>query len=242
MRTTPVLNAPRPGASPRPEPRPAWTPARVGLLSLSLAAVVGAALMAVTAGGVHIIDGQHREGDYLTSNSVDVHSAGHAVSVEEIHLNALKGDWLLGTARVRATSAEGSPVFIGVAATDDVADYLAGVGHSTMTEIDDTAYDERPGGAPDEAPADLDIWIAQASGPGTQDLTWDPENGDWTVVVMNQDGSAGVNAAADVGVTAPIVARVVQWLLLTSLVLGALGAVGLRFLQVSARRRASGAR
>ena len=240
MRSTPVQTAPRPSAPTVRTPASAWTPARVGLLSLSLATAAGSVLMAAAAVGVHTVDSKHREGGYLTTDSVHVHSAGHAVTVEEIDLNGLSGDWLLGNARLRATAADDASVFIGVAPTDEVADYLAGVAHSTVTELDATAYDEHPGGAPGEAPAEHDIWIAQASGPGAQDVTWEPEDGDWTVVVMNADGSAGVDVTADVGVTAPILSRIVHWLVAASVVAGALGALGLRFLQVSVRRRRSG--
>jgi hypothetical protein len=240
MRSTPVQTAPRPSAPTVQTPSSAWTPAQVGLLSLSLATVAGSVLMAAAAIGLHAADNNHRDGGYLSTDPVRVHSAGHAVTVEEIDLDALSGDWLLGTARLRATAADDSSVFIGVAPSDEVADYLAGVAHSTVTELDDTEYDVHPGGAPGEAPADSDIWIAQASGPGAQDVTWEPEDGDWTIVVMNQDGSAGVDVTADVGVTAPIVSRIVHGLVAASVVAAALGALGLRFLQVSVRRRRPG--
>ena len=75
---------------------------------------------------MHLVDDHARHGGYITSDKVSVSSAGHAVTVEEIDLDGLNGDWLLGTARVRATAAPGTSVFIGVAPTDDVADYLDG--------------------------------------------------------------------------------------------------------------------
>ena len=241
MRTTPVLTAPRPETSPSPAPA-AWTPARTAWLSAGAAAVVGAVLLAAAGGAVHLVDEQRRDGAYLTSDSVRVDSAGHAVTVEEIDLDGLSGDWLLGTARVRATGAGDAPVFIGVAPTEDVTDYLDGVAHSTVTELDDPAYTERPGTAPGEAPTDSDIWTAQASGTGTQSMTWKPSGGNWTVVVMNADGSAGVDARTDVGATVPIVGTLVRWLLALSALLAVGGGLVLRFLQVSARRRSVGAR
>ena len=121
------------------------------------------------------------------------------MTVEEIDLDGLSGDWLLGTARLRATAAEGSAVFVGVASADDVADYLDGVAHSEIVELDGIEYVEHAGGAPEQAPEEADIWTVQASGPGTQTVTWKPTAGDWAVVVMNQDASAGVDVRADVG-------------------------------------------
>ena len=242
MPTTPVRTPTTPTAEPGRRPTPSWTAGRITWLTLASAAVVGGALLAATAGAVHLVDQQFREGDYVTSDSMSVSSAGHAVTVEEIDIDGLSGDWLLGTARLRATAAEGSPVFIGVASSDDVANYLEDVAHSTATELDDPAYDEHPGGAPSEAPADSDIWTAQASGPGTQTMTWEPADGNWTVVVMNQDGSADVDVSADAGATVPLLPDAVRWLLIASLVFGIGGGLALRLLQVSMRRRSAGAR
>jgi len=36
-------------------------------------------------------------------------------------------------------------------------------------------------------------------GSGSQALTWKPKSGDWKVVLMNADGSAGVSSTIDVG-------------------------------------------
>jgi hypothetical protein len=243
MRTTPVLTAPRPVPPPSAPVTPAaWTPARTAWLSAGVTAVLGAALLAAAGGAVHLVDEQHRDGAYLTSDTVRVGSPGHAVTVEEIDLDGLSEDWLLGTARVRATGTDGAPVFIGVAPTDAVADYLDGVAHSTVTELDDTAYAEHPGGAPSQAPTASDIWTDQASGTGTQSMTWKPSGGNWTVVVMNADGSADVHAEADVGATVPVLGSLVRWLLALSALLAVGGALALRFLQVSGRRRSAGAR
>jgi hypothetical protein len=245
MPTTPLMTpdtGPRPVVAAGRAGSSTWTPGRILWATLSGTAVLGSVLLAAAAGAVHLVDENARDGDYITSDPMRVSSAGHAVTVEEIDLDGLSGDWLLGTARVRATAAQGSSVFIGVAPTEDVAAYLDGVAHSTMTELDDEEYDQHPGGAPSEAPADRDIWEAQASGPGTQTLTWTPEDGNWTMIVMNQDGSAGVDVSADVGATAPILPRAVKWLLGASLLSGVAGALGFRFLQVYGRRRSGGAR
>jgi hypothetical protein len=63
-----------------------------------------------------------------------------------------------------------------------------------------TGGDVRPA-----APATQDIWTASTSGSGTQQLTWDVEDGDWSVVVMNADGSAGVDTHISAGADVPIV-------------------------------------
>ncbi len=53
------------------------------------------------------------------------------------------------------------------------------------------------------SPATARIWTAQAAGKGTQALQWTAPSGDWIVVVMNPDGSAGITVRADAGATIP---------------------------------------
>jgi len=59
-------------------------------------------------------------------------------------------------------------------------------------------YDTRAGRAP-AAPAEQKIWAATVQGDGEQALTWDVRDSDWSVVVMNADGSAGVEAGISAG-------------------------------------------
>ena len=223
-----------------PEPRPVskWTPGRIVLTTTAAVLLVSAATMAAAAGGVHLVDAQRRQGDYLTTDTTRVSSDGFAVTVEEIDLDGLSGDWLMGTARLRATGAEAdSPVFVGLASTADVRAYLDDVSHSNVTDIDGSVtYVERDGGPPAASPGTLDIWTAQSSGPGTQTLTWEPKGGNWAVVVMNQDGSPGVDVTADVGATAPILARLVSWLVSASLLTAAAGLLVLLILRGTFRR------
>lgn len=47
------------------------------------------------------------------------------------------------------------------------------------------------------------LWAARAVGSGTQTLSWSPRNGDWRIVVMNANGSAGVRADLAVGARFP---------------------------------------
>src|SRR6266545_4277876 len=49
------------------------------------------------------------------------------------------------------------------------------------------------------SPASQSFWRVQASGPGTQKITWSLEKGDWSAVAMNLDGSRGVSVDARFG-------------------------------------------
>src|SRR5207237_4817058 len=55
------------------------------------------------------------------------------------------------------------------------------------------------GRAPQAPPTEQSFWAASASGVGTQTLTWKVRDGDWSVVLMNADGSRGVAADVDLG-------------------------------------------
>ena len=57
------------------------------------------------------------------------------------------------------------------------------------------------------------------SGTGTQTLEWKPKQGDWAVVVMNADGSAGVSTQSTFGAKVTFLAEVGLALLAAGLVL-----------------------
>jgi len=200
------------------------------------------ALTLLIAGAVvQAIDDSWRHDGYLTSREVALTTSSHAITTERIDLADIAPLWpdvdgLLGKVRLRAESTDGKPVFIGIAPAGRAEAYLNGVGHATLTELADpaTTYAEHPGGAPGEAPAGQDFWVARAAGSGTQVVEWPPTEGDWTLVVMNADGSAGVDADIDVGITAPVQEWGGRVLLIVSAFLGLLGAL---FVFVGFRRR-----
>jgi hypothetical protein len=108
---------------------------------------------------------------------------------------------------VRVTPRADKDVFVGIARTSDVSAYLRGTAHATVTDLDyapfDADYDTAGGARRAEPPTDQRIWAAQAHGAGAQSLTWDVADGDWSVVVMNADGSAGVDAGVSAGAKVP---------------------------------------
>jgi hypothetical protein len=75
-----------------------------------------------------------------------------------------------------------------------------------VTDIDavpfEASYLRESGGRRPATPARQSFWAASTQGRGTQTLDWHMKDGDWSVVVMNADGSRGV--AADVSAGAKI--------------------------------------
>ena len=57
---------------------------------------------------------------------------------------------------------------------------------------------DRPSGA-----GEVDIWVASPVGPARRSVDWQPQDGDWTAVIMQADGTAGLAVQARAGATVP---------------------------------------
>ncbi len=111
-------------------------------------------------------------------------------------------DWLDVDIRLRVVGAGPSDdVFVGIARSADVEQYLTDVEFSRLVDFDNRfpTYVEQTGAPTVDAPTEQDFWVASAAGPGEQELTWEARGGNWSAVVMNADGSPDVAADVEVG-------------------------------------------
>ncbi|TQM45951.1 hypothetical protein [Pseudonocardia cypriaca] len=165
------------------------------------------ALAGLAAVGAHVA--QQADGGWFASSTERFSTPTSVLVTDEILVEEGRpGDpptdlGELAEVRIRATPAEpGQPVFVGIGPKADVDAYLRGTAHDRMASFDlepfAVRFDRVPGG-PAPAPAAQPFWVATASGPGTQTLLWDKTRGAWSAVVMNADGSPGVDVRADVG-------------------------------------------
>ncbi|HWD83085.1 MAG TPA: DUF4389 domain-containing protein, partial [Kribbella sp.] len=215
--TTRLHEPPPAGPSRGPElrgPQPGGTGTRMTagrIVALVLGVVVTlASVVGLAVGGAlaWLDEGRRDAAGYVTSDQVTLSTTGYALTSENLTIGSngttLPHRWF-GDARVRVSSTDGRPVFVGLARSADVSSYLSGLGYTTVKAFgpNRTTYENHVGLAPSTAPAALTIWRVQASGPGEQTITWPLENGDWTLVVMAADGSRTVDVRADVGATAP---------------------------------------
>ena len=211
------------------------------------------AVLAMTASGLLVggfgtlwADRVARDADgYLISPVRTLSTGQYAVASEQIKMNTPDVSWALpdrwlGTVRLEATStgAQG-PLFVGVAPTADVSSYLSSVGYATVVNLTarTTTYREHAGGAPATPPGEASFWAASVSGTGTQALSWKPQPGDWTLVVMNADGSQGVAVNAAIAATLPVLGWLWVVLVVSGLVLLAIGVLVI-VLAVTAASRA----
>ena len=221
----PAAVSPRSQVGARPS---AWTVARIASLVIG-AVLVLSALGLLGAGGTALwADRTQRDDGYVTSGTHAFSTSGSALATVSTELGSAGFGWLyspglLDEVRIRATPvAPRTPVFVGIGQSSDVERYLAGVGHTVITEFWGEETKSVSGGAPRSAPGTKDFWVASTTGRGTRTLVWEPQDGSWTVVVMNADGRPGIDVGAELGARLPAL----PWVALGVLVAGGVLLVG----------------
>ena len=183
----------------------------------SLLALIGFGLLAGGTAGLIAYATQRTDG-FFETGEVRLASPTYAITSDSVDLESEPGeaDWLvdrgaLGTVRLSIDPARpGTPVFAGIGRTADVANFLEGVPRDSIRDIelspDRVLYRRVPGEAAPPPPGEETFWVAQMTTDTADELTWDVESGDWTVVLINADASRGVDVDARLGIR-------VDWLL-----------------------------
>jgi hypothetical protein len=183
-------------------------------------------------------------GGYIGIDDVDFVTSTYAIVGKELDIENVVIDddcppnWVweptvgdFVTFKVTADSNEGKDVFIGIIEDDDGLMYLKDVEYDYITEfnMDDYRHDPQiqyrrhSGDELSIPPTETDIWVAEASGPGRQTLTWSPEPGNYWLVIMNEDGSPDVNVDTSLAVKVPILSNIGGGLFLGGFVAMAMG-------------------
>jgi hypothetical protein len=200
--------------------------------------------LAVMAGGGFLLwaDRTQRDDGYLTTPTERFATPTYALTRTRLEVDTDAEGWVLndnwlGKIRIRGDSAGSKTLFMGIGPQAEVARYLGDVAHANVQDIDfdpfRATYLAVSGGAPQKPPTDQTFWAASASGVGTQTLTWKVRDGDWSVVVMNADGSRGVAADVDLGAKLSFL----LWVAIGLLIGGAVVVGGSTALAVLAARR-----
>jgi len=208
MTTTPLAPA-------APPVRRSWSGWRTLLVVVgALFAMVSVVLFAI--GGVGLWAQHQRDGDgYFTAGPERLSTSTYALSAPSLDIggsgpDALYTDDFLGAVRIDFESkTPGTAVFVGIGPADEVAAYLNGVGHDEVADFDVDPFKlsttTRAGDEPSAAPSAQSFWAASATGSGPSTLTWPAKGGNWSVVIMNADGSQNVAVDLSVGGKLPAV-------------------------------------
>jgi hypothetical protein len=185
---------------------------KAGKITLVVVGGLGALLAAgLVASGAFLLHANETRPDAAGYFTTDVHrldTTTHALVSEDIDLdgeaNGLYDHTPVANVRVSGLSVDpDKDVFIGIARTADVYEYLAGAAWDEVTDFEVDPFrietDRHDGSLQPAAPASQPIWAASAQGHGEQTLEWDVHPGDWSIVLMNADGSAGVASDVELG-------------------------------------------
>jgi len=191
------------------------TPRSTGSRTAAIAVASVLAALSLASGALGAVslwgDSQRDDQGYFSTATHRYTASTSALTTEDIDVEGDVPRWvagdddIYGKLRLRVSSHDGEPVFAGIARTADVERYLAGVARTEVTDIEtspfDAEYAEHEGTVRPAAPSSQGFWAAATEGAGRRTLDWDVREGRWSVVVMNPDGSRGVDADVKAGVS-----------------------------------------
>lgn len=205
----------------------------LGAVLLALGVLLSLAGLTIVVGGI-VVTGtnQLRDSDgYFSSPEQNFTTSSYALTSATVgELSSLDDipnvPFDVATIRLTAESAD-SPVFVGIASRADVDRYLDDVERAEVRDVTfrpfQAEYREIPGSRAPDVPGDQDIWVASASGPGTQEVEWELASGEWRIVVMNEDGSPGVSVDLRAAVRSDLIGPAAAALIGTGILLLLIG-------------------
>jgi hypothetical protein len=210
-------------------------PARVVLLVIGVLSSLVALGLLVAGAALLWVNAVERDSDgYYSTGTHPFETPTYALTSDEVDLGAeVRSGWdpvdEIGT--VRITAETDGEVFVGVGASDDVDRFLRNVRHDQLDDVEwspfEASYARSDGDRRASPPGDEEFWVATASGRGEQSAVWDLESGNWTVVLMNADGSARIDADVSAGVHTDLLLPIGIGLLVGGVVAAALGALAI---------------
>src|SRR3954454_20815725 len=170
-----------------------------------VAGVLGVLVLAAGATAIWADNSKRDDNGYFSANAHHYQTDSRAIATENITVGSYVPTWLAGKVRLDVSGYK--PLFVGIAPKATVDAYLARIAHTEATKLDldpfKVTYVDHPGTVDPGRPASEPFWAAAVS--NTSPLTWKLRSGDWSIVVMNADGSRDVAATIGVGVKVPAV-------------------------------------
>ena len=157
----------------------------------------------IGAGTLLFADKTKDSGDYFNTWAFEIEKESRAVVIGPASFNKgfLKGDMSIYKAEV-SNHPPSQPIFLGIAEKRDLDAYLNGVSYDDIARIRiwpaTESYQNHPGGSVPGDPGSQDVWHHSTQGDETQVITWRLEAGGRWLVLMNEDGSAGINMTVNI--------------------------------------------
>ena len=188
------------------------------------------------------------EDGYITSDPATVDLPGYAIVLEDIDLDVDPMAWrwlqsrggLLKLKIITESNDPGTEIFIGVARESDMRPYIQDIEYQRVIDMD---FDEEnyelmfsaadfslhPGGLPSAPPTVHSYWVAHTSSADVQELVWEPQSGTYNIIIMNADGSEGIDADIQGGASVPFFGSIANILIYAGLFVGAIGGLMIYF-------------
>jgi len=150
-------------------------------------------------------------------------SSGNALLFDAIYIRGnLPASGNLSTTVTISVHSDEHPIFIGVGPSSRVASYLHGVSFDRVVQVNwpgGVRTENTPGSRTPPPPGDQPFWQAMDEGTGERTVRWTVSDGDWAIVVMNEDGSRGLDVFGSVDVKLPILGPASVILLIVALLM-----------------------
>lgn len=155
---------------------------------------------------------------FLSTESRQLETDSYAIVLKRVNIHFGDGiDLGVGSSdivTIKLTAFSNDPsknVFIGIAEESDANAYLSRVKYEEISRLRmqgnplqgfsfSEEYSTHSGNASPDDPASQTFWTVSEYGAGTQTLEWSPETGRYWIILMNEDGSAGVDLTVKAGV------------------------------------------
>jgi len=192
---------------------------KIALLVVGIIFLVGALVLMAGGGGLMWLSKiLENDNPLFASRTTHLQKDSYAIVTEPFDIDWYddsQGErWGLGDfvkVKVEAESKDPSKgIFVGIARDTDVDDYLSGVTYHEITEWTSNPYEDpevdyqlHTGSLTPSDPTSEEFWEASVHGSGKQVLEWNPGIGRWVLVIMNEDGSAGIDMNGALGAELP---------------------------------------
>jgi len=145
---------------------------------------------------------------FVTTGVITIQNDSHAIITDPLDIDEkalLPFNWLgLNMIRIGATGNNTSQsVFLGIATRSQVNRYLGDSDYvemfltTEMLSLQEIDYVKHTGDGKPQAPIDADIWKTSTYGEKSQTLEWQPRASNDLLVIMNADGTAGLDLSLE---------------------------------------------